>query len=113
MINIYDFNYDSYRASCKIEIDTEKFTEKQANETLTFFSWDYDKESNPIDEVAKKYAILIIEKSTEGYSISDIKRKNFEGFYRLTGESGIKLLEVDGFEFEESDLSFKKSVITT
>ena len=105
---IYEFSYDFYAASCKIEVDTEKFTEKMANDTLTFFSWNYDKEANPIDEVMKKYAMMIIQEATTGSFLSDLQNKEIEGFYKLNGENGIKLLEVEEFEFDEEDLTFKK-----
>jgi len=108
MINIYDFNYDFYKAGCKIEIDREKFTEEIANETLTFFSWDYNKSADPIDEVVKKYAMLVIEKATDGYSITELRNHQFEGFVNLDGSLGIMLLEVEAFEFVEEDLSITK-----
>ena len=110
MINTYEFNYDFYQASCTIEIDTEKFTVKMAKETLTFFVWDYDKEANPIDEVAKKYAMLVIEKATQGYSLYDIRNRQFEGFFSMDGKDGIKLIECESIEFDEEKLTVKKSV---
>jgi len=108
MINIYEFNYDFYKASCTIEIDREIFTEELAKETLTFFSWNYDKNADPIDEVAKKYAMLVIEKATEGFGIDELRKHQFEGFVELDGTNGIKLLEVEGVEFDEEDLSMEK-----
>ena len=108
MKTIYKFNYDFYKASCEIEVDRSKFTEKLANETLTFFRWDYDVNLDPIDEVLKKYAMLVIEKATEGYSLTELKTKQFEGFVTLDGTSGLILLDVESFEFDEEDLRIEK-----
>jgi len=108
MTEIYEFNYDFYKASCEIEIDREKFTKELANETLTFFSWYYDKNADPIDEVLKKYAMLAIEKASEGYSISELQNHQFEGFADMDGSLGIKLLSVESFEFDEEDLTMTK-----
>jgi len=109
MKTIYNINYDFYKAFCKIEIDREKFTEKKAKDTLTFFSWDYDEDADPIDEAAKKYAMLAIEKATEGYSLFDLREKEFEGFYKMNGKEGILLVEVDAFEFNEELLDVIKN----
>ena len=110
MKKIYEFDYDFSKASAEFEVDLELFTPEMANATLTFYTWDYDKEADPIEEVMKKYAIEAIESATfNNYNargvISDFENK--EGFCRLNGETGIKLLYVEGFEFNDDDLSVK------
>lgn len=57
MIRHYNFNYDIYEAEVDFKVDTDIFKEESAKELLEFFTWDYDTEANPIDELMKKYAI--------------------------------------------------------
>lgn len=107
MIKTYTFNYDLWEAKAVFEVDTEKFTEKMATPTLEFFTWDYDKDENPVDEVMKKYALRVIELATfnnfnaQGV-ISLFKRQ--EGYTLLDGSTGLKLISVEGYEFSESSL---------
>ena len=103
----YSYNYNSYDATVSFEIDTEVFTEEVANATLEFFTWDYDKENNPIDEVLKKYALEAIRVATfndfnEYGVISEFENK--EGYCRLDGSNGIELVEITGYEFDEDSL---------
>ncbi len=107
----YIFDYDFGKARCEIAVDEKLFTKEKANDTLSFFSWNYDKDADPIDEVVKKYALLAIEKATQGYDIISLREKSFEGFYPMNGEYGIKLLEVEGIEIDEDKLELKS--ITT
>ena len=71
----YNFTYD-YNAECEFHIDLEKFTKEKAQATLDFFSWDYNEDADPIEEVLKKYAILVFEKASQ-YFISHIKTGQF------------------------------------
>lgn len=110
MIKIYDYDYDYGRASVKFEVDTEKFTTDLANATLSFFSWLYDKEADPVDEVMKKYAALCITLATENnhgaYGVKeDMKRQ--EGFAPVDGSMGITLIYVEGLTIECDDLEVK------
>ncbi len=105
----YKFDYDNGEASAEFEIDTEKFTPELAKETLDFFSWDvpYDEDGDYVDEVLKKYAIEAVSDATcnnhNTYGvIYDFENK--EGFCRLNGETGIKLLNVSGYEFDDYKL---------
>ncbi len=113
MIKTYSFNYNDYKASAKFEVNTEIFTEVEAQETLDFFTWDYDKDENPIDAIMKKYAIKVIEEATfHNYStygvISAFNDK--EGFFKLDGSEGIKLTYVEEFEFDEEDLEMEITI---
>lgn len=106
-IKKYTFDYDFGKALANFEVDTEKFTVEMANATLEFFSWEYDEEANPIDEVMKKYALKAIQLATENYHntygvISDFK--DAEGFGLVDGSIGVTLTHVEGFEFYSEDL---------
>ena len=56
MTKKYSFNYNSFDASAEFVVDLEKFTPELARSTLDFFTWRYDEDADPIDEVMKKYA---------------------------------------------------------
>lgn len=105
MIKKYKFNYDFREATAVFEVDTEKFTVEMANATLEFFTWDYDKEENPIDEVLKKYAMEAIFLATANPWNSTLGIislfENKEGYSKLDGSNGIKLIDVEGYEFSE------------
>lgn len=106
----YDFNYDFFKAQVRLEVDLETFTVEMANETLTFFHWDYDEEADPIDEVMKKYAMAIIRHTVEKnfHSVSSIKSDfSEEGFGPVDGTIGITLISFDGFELNENDLEME------
>jgi hypothetical protein len=104
---IYNFNYDYYKAEVKFEVDLETFTPEMAYETLTFFSWDYDEDEDPVDEVMKKYAMAVI-KVVFDRGIQDVASLNNcfdeEGFGRIDGSIGISAVSFKGFEFHEFDL---------
>lgn len=107
MIRHYTFNYNIYEAEATFKVDTEKFTEEHAKETLEFFSWNYDKEADPIDEVMKKYAMEVIRIATfEGYNAYGVTTEfnNKEGFMKVDGSSGIELTMVNEYEFDEDSL---------
>ena len=106
-IKNYVFDYDFGKALANFQVDTEKFTKEMANATLEFFTWEYDKKADPVDEVMKKYALKAIQMATENYHntlgvISDFK--NAEGFGEVDGSIGITLTKVELFEFDPDDL---------
>jgi hypothetical protein len=107
MIKKYKFDYNNYEAECVFEVDDEKFTEEMAFQTLDFFSWYYDKEENPITEVLKKYAIEVIKIATfNNYNTYGVieEFKNNEGFGPVDGTIGLKLISVEGYEFDTDNL---------
>ncbi len=107
MIKHYTFNYNFYEAEACFKVDTDKFTDEHAKATLEFFSWDYDKEANPIDEVMKKYAMQAIKIATfNGYNVFGVKEEfnDLEGFYKIDGSSGIELTVISEYEFDEDSL---------
>ncbi len=107
MIKQYTFNYDMYEAKACFKVDTDKFTKELAYATLDFFTWDYDKENDPIDEVMKKYAMEAIRIATfNNYSTYGVKEafNNNEGYAKVDGSMGIELNIVSSYEFDESNL---------
>lgn len=107
MIKRYNFNYNSYDADVSFIVDTEIFTNEHAQATLDFFLWDYDSDADPIDEVMKKYAIEAIKIATYYvcgvYGVKE-QFKELEGYCLVDGSSGIELVDISGYEFEEDDL---------
>lgn len=111
MIKTYEYEYDCGEATASFQVDTEVFTEKHAQDTLGFFSWNFDEENDPIDEVMKKYALEAIRMATiNNHNISGVKRDfdNLEGFYNIDGKYGITLIYVEGLEFKDHLLDIKK-----
>lgn len=104
MIKTYTFDYDSGEASAVFTVDTEKFTSEMANETLNFFTWDFDNEEDPLDEVMKKYAMQAIRFATinnhNAYGVI-LDFKEAEGFAPVDGSLGITLTSVRGYEFDD------------
>ena len=109
MIKTYIFDYDFSKACCEFQVDLEKFTKKSAQITLDFFTWDYDQDNDPIDEVMIKYALNILHES-HSYDLKMLKDNFFEGYYPVNGDYGILLTRLDEFEYDEKDL---KVTITT
>lgn len=113
MIKTYNFEYGFMdEASATFEVDTEKFTPKMANNVLSFFSWDYDKEADPIVEVMKKYAMTAIKIATSDnystYGVTD-EFNDLEGYYPVNGSQGIKLTNCQQYEFNEEELHYTVS----
>ena len=114
MIKKYTFDYNTYEASASFIVDTDKFTNEHAKETLEFFSWDYNKDEDPIDEVMKKYAIEAIKIATfNGYNLFGVKSEfnNLEGFCKVDGTSGIELVEVSEYEFDDDSLDMSIKIM--
>lgn len=107
MIKHYTFDYNMGEAEASFKVDTEVFTDETAKATLEFFTWTYDDEADPIDEVLKKYAIEAIREATfNTYNTKGVIEsfKNKEGFSRIDGSNGIELMTVWGYEFYEGYL---------
>jgi hypothetical protein len=110
MIKNYTFNYNIYEAEACFKVDTEKFDVEMANATLEFFTWDYDKDADPIDEVMKKYALEAIRIATfNNYNLNGVidEFMNNEGYASVDGSMGISLNVVSGYEFDEDALSME------
>lgn len=104
MIKHYTFDYNMGEAEASFKVDTEVFTNETAKATLEFFSWNYDKDADPIDEVLKKYAIEAIREATFNTYVTKGVIQAFEkkeGFSRIDGSNGIELMTVWGYEFDE------------
>lgn len=106
-IKTFKFNYDYFAAEAAFKVDTDVFTNEVANETLTFFSWDYDFENDPTIEVLKKYAIESIRIATnQDLSLQGVI-KEFdckEGFAKVDGSLGLTLVYISGYDLDEEKL---------
>lgn len=101
---VYNVDYNYSEAMASFEIDLDIFTNEIANSTLEFFSWDYDKDNDPIEEVVRKYAIEAIRIATYfNYNTFGVieEFKNNEGFCKLDGSMGIKLIDISGVSFND------------
>jgi len=110
MIRHYTFNYNTYDAEACFKVDTEKFKAEDAKLLLEFFTWDYDKEADPIDELMKKYAIKAIWIATaENYNEEGVKSwfAEQEGFIAIDGSQGVELNLVSAYEFDEDALDME------
>ncbi len=108
MIKQYNYDYNSGEAEVTFKVDTDVLTEENAKLMLEFFTWEYDKEANPVDELLKKYAIAAIEVATaENYNENGVKDwfEESEGYLPLDGSQGIELTYVSEYNFEEDWLS--------
>lgn len=111
MIKKFEFDYN-WDADASFEVDTDVFTPKMAKATLEFFTWDYDEDNDPVEEVMKKYAMQAIKVATfNSLNTQGVIRyfENNEGFARLDGSEGIKLLRVSGYEFYDQELTVEIS----
>jgi hypothetical protein len=108
MIRHYTFNYDIHEAEVCFKVDTEKFKAEDARLLLEFFSWNYCKEDDPIDELMIKYAMTAIKVATaEEYNEEGIKSwfAEQEGFIVVDGSKGVELTSISTYEFDEYNLS--------
>lgn len=111
MVKTYEYEYDTWDASVTLEVDLEKFDKTMALLTLNFFSWNWDREADPIDEVMKKYAMECLRiASHEELNIQGviIQMNHVEGFGPVDGSIGIKLVEVSGVELDIDKLTLKE-----
>lgn len=109
MIKHFNFFYN-IGAEALFKVDTERFTPEMAKATLEFFSWDYDKKADPVEEVMKKYAMKAIQIATfKNYGtygvIQDFKYE--EGFGLVDGSIGIELITVHGYRFDIDELTME------
>jgi hypothetical protein len=114
MIKKYHLDYGMHEASATFKVDTDKFTNEHAQMTLDFFTWDYDEDENPIDEVMKKYAIVAIRiASFKGYNTTGVIAAfdDEEGFFCVNGINGIELTDVTEYEFNEDDLTVEITTV--
>lgn len=110
MIRHYTFNYNTYDAKACFKVDTEKFKAEDAKLLLEFFTWEYDNEADPIDELMKKYAINAIFIATaENCNEEGVKSwfAKQEGFIAIDGSQGVELNLVSAYEFDEDALDME------
>lgn len=108
----YTIEYNQGEASAVFNVDNNFFTAEKALMTLDFFLWDYDKDNDPIDEVLKKYALKCFEISAKP-SFDSVARcksefQDMEGFCRIDGSSGINLIRMESFDFDEDEITVIK-----
>lgn len=104
-IEKYKIDYQVYEAFCILEVDDTKVTMQLCKEFLDFFSWEHpcDDEGDLKHEAIKKIGIQCIKESTFNFHntkgvISDFE--NLEGFPKIDGSQGIKLITVEGYDFD-------------
>jgi hypothetical protein len=110
MIKKYSFVYNTYDAKAVFIVDSDKFTTEHAKATLEFFTWDYDEENDPIDEVIKKYAMEAIKIATfNNYNLLGVISEfdDNEGFCKVDGTSGIELIDISSYEFDDENLNME------
>jgi hypothetical protein len=110
MTRHYTFNYNSYDAEACFKVDTEKFKAEDAQLLLDFFSWNYDEDADPIDELMRKYAMKAIEIATAENLGEEGVRSWFsgqEGFIAIDGSQGVELNFVSPYEFDEDALNME------
>lgn len=111
----YEFNYKMYEAKAGFIVDTDIFKPEDAKEYLEFFSWDYDNENDPIEELMKKYAMRAIKVATaencNEYMVKMWFAENDGFLIPIDGTKGIELIYVNEYEFDESCLYLEKTII--
>lgn len=100
--------YSYGRGLVEFEVDPEKFTNEHAQETLDFFSWNYDKEGDPIEEVVKKYALEVFRIGADDSPNGIIRSWNQEGFAPIDGSEGIKLTDYESILPDDSDIDLEE-----
>lgn len=111
-IKQYDFNYDTYSSRVVYHVDHGQFTEQKAALLLDVLDIEGDEEISPVELILKKYAIVIIELAvSEQLSKEGVIEAvtNVEGFIALDGSQGVKLIELETYEFDENLLDLKKT----
>ena len=92
----------------EFEVNLEKFTPEMAQETLDFFSWNYDQEGDPIEEVLKKYALQVFLVGGSHSVAGVIINWNEEGFGPINGEIGILLTDYEQIEPDDEDIEIEE-----
>lgn len=106
-IKTFKFIYGFHDAEAVFEVDTKVFTADMANATLEFFSWDYNEDNDPVEEVLRKYAIQAIKiASFSNLNTSGVisEFEDLEGFGHIDGSIGLTLVDVEGYEFDEDEM---------
>lgn len=119
MIKKYKIDYD-WKAEILVEINHDVATEKDLNEINNFWSGAEDRikrEGSPLNAVLKMLARTCLHLQLEtGYSVTGIIEEfnwdkrggGQEGWPKMDGSHGIKLLRVDEFGFNESDMTISE-----
>ena len=111
----YKFTYDlEYELQVVFKVDTDKFKPEDAKTLLNFYSWDYDQDEDPINELLKKYAIeLLILTSGSKFNLYTVRNmfERQEGFISLDGSQGVELVSVLGHEYDESLLDMEIEIL--
>ena len=107
MIKTYEFTYNHYEGEAVFRVDTDKFKPEDAQVLLDFFTWKYDEDADPIDELMKKYAMQAIMTATSNsWNEQGVKKwfEEEEGMIAVDGSQGVELISVEGYEFNEDRL---------
>jgi len=102
MIKKYKYEYNFGDASATLEIDINKLDKEGCNILLQFFSWDYDVELCPYDELGRLYCLQAMEFATcNSHNIHGVINdfKQSEGFLEVNGSHGVTLVDVQGIDF--------------
>lgn len=106
------FEYGFLDGSVTLELNRELFTEELAKEVLDFSSWEKDENNDVVTEACRKIAyILFVFASLNRYTLQGVlnNQDELEGIPLLDGSVGIKLINIDVFEFDEDE--FKQVTI--
>jgi len=105
----YSFFYNQTSGKASFEVDTTIFTEEKAKDSLAVMGSFYSKDSDPIVEVLKKYAMQAIKIATkDDMSTNQIAQElsMYPGFFNINGNSGITLTNVEGVKFVDCNLEY-------
>lgn len=104
MVKKYKIEFVDLWLDVVFEVDEEKFR-PVAQETLDFFTWDYDEDEDPVIEGVKKYAARVLDVGTEyNYNtkgVKDMFDRGIEGYASLDGKYGITLLSSEVIDYTE------------
>lgn len=105
----YHVGFNYCRGMVEFEVDLDKFTIEHALSTLEFFSWNYDKDGDLIEEVVKKYALQVFLVGGGHSADGVIMFWNEEGFGPINGEIGILLTDYEQIEPSDDDIDLEVS----
>ncbi|MEX0274290.1 MAG: DUF2528 family protein [Flavobacteriaceae bacterium] len=107
MIRTYEYQYNWGEAQVKMQIDDEKLSKDDCKDLLNFFTWKWDKEADPYDELARLYCRTAIVFATANFHNTYGVLRDFEeaeGYPNLDGTYGITLVDVEGIDLHEIEL---------
>lgn len=111
MIRTYEIDFD-WKASVKVEVDHSVFTDEVATMINGFWMGADDRlhceDGNLIKAVLKMLAARIFAMDIElGIGVSGLIAlfDNEEGWPKMNGSDGIKIVSLDGLTFEPEDMS--------